>query len=336
MRHPINLARVAFYFLATFALPLFAWSDLGHGVVGAIAEKSLSARAKTVVHSLLSEEPLALAATWPDLVRNDSRFKEFALYHFYELKRRPRATRDADTLITQAPKKIMSSDLNEEQKAILLRYLIHVVGDVHQPLHIGNGFDRGGNLCDVRMPSQTRDFAKIQSLHVLWDESLVNAVNETYFPPLRSGAKTYPNPGAFADKLMTEANSNALLADVSDLSLLPKENWYEESFGLHSSVYPDAAAGLTPQTRPYCRIVRLNSETHKEEVVDGAYNLTAIPEIDAAYIENSIPTVKKRLLLAGLRLARLINQMAEDNWDEQDQRDFFKPLLFDNVPEQGK
>lgn len=336
MKHQLSLFLIASSFLSSFTSPLFAWSDLGHGVVGAIAEKSLSARAKSVVHSILSEEPLALAATWPDLVRSDSRFKDFAPYHFYEPKKRPRAARDADTLITQAPKKIMSSDLNEEQKAILLRYLIHVVGDVHQPLHVGNGFDRGGNLCDVRMPSQARDFAKIQSLHVLWDESLVNSVNETYFPPVRSGAKTYPNPGAFADKLMAEATSNALLADANDLSLLAKESWYEESFSLHSSVYPDATTGLTPQTRPYCRIVSVNPETNKEEVVNGAFNLMAIPEIDATYIENSIPIVKERLLLAGLRLARLINQMAEDDWDEKDRLDFFKPLLFDNIPEQSK
>src|SRR6185437_16951518 len=134
----------------------FAWGDLGHQAVGEIAERNLTPEAKKMVQSILGVEPMAVAATFPDKVRSDPRFKDFTPYHFleipdgYDYENMPaseRAEKDAHTIISQVPALLKDPKVSRDRKMTLLRYLIHVVGDVHQPLHVGNARDMGANLC---------------------------------------------------------------------------------------------------------------------------------------------------------------------------------------------
>ena len=69
----------------TFAQNAFAWGNVGHETVAEIAERFISEDTKNFVQKILGPEPLSVAATFPDQVRSDERFKGFAPYHFVEI-----------------------------------------------------------------------------------------------------------------------------------------------------------------------------------------------------------------------------------------------------------
>jgi hypothetical protein len=67
-------------------------------------------------------------------------------------------------------------EISFEQKQLLIRYLIHVVPDVHQPFHVGEPENLGANLCDVKLKETD---AKPMSLHHFWDDVVVELVQNT-------------------------------------------------------------------------------------------------------------------------------------------------------------
>jgi hypothetical protein len=169
---------MAICFLSLFVTVVFhgprayGWGDLGHEVVGAIAEGALKPATHNFVRGILGVEPLAVAATWPDHARGDSRFGQkatspdsednnphnFANYHFCEIpngfsytSKPMREKKDCYGAITGATQLLIdkSHQYTRAEKMIALRYLVHIIGDVHQPLHVGNGHDLGANLCQI-------------------------------------------------------------------------------------------------------------------------------------------------------------------------------------------
>lgn len=299
---------------------LWAWGDLGHSVIGEIAQRNLTQEGKVLVQNILGVEPLAVAATWPDHMRDDSRFKPFADYHFFQTDKSSfkdvtaaeRAKKDADTIISRVPNLIVDpqSKLNKEQKKILLKYFIHVVGDIHQPLHVGYPTDMGANLCDVYLPNYTKE----TKLHSIWDTKLLDYIEsgspagkETYYPKLTELIlKEYVKPIVISDS--------------------PSE-WYDESRQLLSNVYPDKEQ-TSPENRTYCK--RVDPKTHK--IVDGKYDSKTLPHLDKEYIDKAVPIIKKQLWLGGLRLAHLLNQMGEKykSKDYLDEDKLIKEILIEN------
>src|SRR5690606_26393967 len=118
-------------------------------------------KAKKFVRQIVGIEPLSTSATWPDQVRSDSRFADyetFASYHFttipygYTFDTIPSTRlvkKDSHTILSKVPKLLLDPNVSIEIRQIWYRYLVHVVGDVHQPFHVGSGWDRGANLCKI-------------------------------------------------------------------------------------------------------------------------------------------------------------------------------------------
>lgn len=278
---------------------LWAWGDLGHSVVGEIAERNLTKKGKQFVQSILGVEPLAVAATWPDHVRSDERFNAFDAYHFWDndtdasyanFPADKRKSRDAHTIVSQAHKNLVGSRLNKSQKMILLRYFIHILGDVHQPMHLGTPSDMGGNLCEVKLKG-LKDNVK---LHSVWDSKIVEMI------PRKNGKK-----GAMYYPELAEL----VLSDIpapSEITGTPVE-WYDETRKLLPATYPDKQP-TAPEDRTYCK--RVDPVTNK--VVNGKFDESKVSLLEDAFIDNAIPIVKKQLLMGGLRLAHLLNKMGED------------------------
>jgi hypothetical protein len=332
---------VTFILAATFTSQVYAWGDLGHSAVGYLAEENLTLEGKAFMNSIMGGEPMSLSATWPDAVRDDARFEPFANYHFFEIPdgmsygKIPAdriAPRSADTIIERGPEFILLQKsprvLNLVQKQIMMRYFIHVVGDVHQPLHIGNGVDRGGNLCDVKMPGADGKHFKT-NLHSAWDTAMPELLKSAIIAEANTKNKPikYFSHRHLIEAIVEEAKNEGTYYGIAELAKnSSKADWYNESQALRAKVYPDDAPVASTE-RPYCKVV--NHETGKVE--DGKYDPEKIPVLTQEYIKNSLVIIKKRIILAGLRLANEINKMArvrgDRAWTPEKEAEFFKKVM---------
>jgi hypothetical protein len=321
----------------------YCWGDLGHSIVGRIAEENMTVRARDFVRGVLGVEPLGTAAVWPDHVRDDERFghrngtpqatdadiHDFASYHFCEIPtgftyvtKPKKEVKDCHGAIINAVNLLKSPPAKtpREVKMIALRYLIHVVGDIHQPLHIGNGFDRGGNTCKVHWLSANN----ISNLHTVWDDNLVEYLGFTYGNP----AAVPPSRGAVymndfitnMKRVRPEMFTAAAKARYATGGL---NKWLQESVLLRESrVYPDTPAqmagvkkGEEPMHRPYCAWfadqdagVLGNGSPDPSKI-----STSVMPILDEqSYARPNAKIVETQLLVAGLRLAAILDRIAVD------------------------
>ena len=174
--------------LSAFALllpsPALAWGKTGHRVVGAVAEPYPSAAARAGVKRTLGVESIAEASNWPDLMRSDwAEFwqKTSSPWHYVTVP--PGRTYaesdappegDAVTALERFSVTVRDPRASLADRQLALRFIIHIVGDLHQPLHAGNGSDKGGN--DVRVTFMGRS----TNLHSLWDSGLVDDEQLSY------------------------------------------------------------------------------------------------------------------------------------------------------------
>lgn len=262
-----------------------AWGDMGHQVVGEIAQQLLRSDKQTsqAVQDILGVEPWSIAATWPDKVRSDIRFKEFDAVHFINDMKDPFS---AYTVLTQWVELIKDTRAPREIRMIAMRYIIHVLGDVHQPLHVGFAIDRGGNNCKV-IWNPTPNYKKEQNLHAVWDTDLVMSI----VSDMASGSGKFISYSDLATSLMKKYKKmlgNPLSVNVNQ--------WLNESHGLaEAAVYPDK---LAPEARPYCKPKNEWNKIAKED----------IPVLSADYIKLHKPIIEEQLVRSGVRLAAFLRQ----------------------------
>jgi hypothetical protein len=139
-----------------FSFPSLAWGPTGHRVVGQIAESYLTSKAKMAIAEILGTESSAMASNWADFIKSDSSFNYLSPWHYMNVKsglsytefitllQKDTAT-DAYTKLNFLIKELKNKQLVAGKKLMYLRLLIHLVGDIHQPLHLGHAEDLGGN-----------------------------------------------------------------------------------------------------------------------------------------------------------------------------------------------
>ncbi len=163
-----------------------AWGVLGHRIVGQIADGYLTPKAKTEIIKILGFESIAMASNWPDFIKSDPAYKYLSPWHYVNIKGGLSVT-DVDNFLkvdtaTDAFTKInfIANELKKnkllplETKQLYVRLLIHIVGDIHQPMHVGREEDRGGNSIKVKW------FNEEVNLHQVWDEKLINFQQMSY------------------------------------------------------------------------------------------------------------------------------------------------------------
>jgi len=156
--------------------PAFAWGKTGHRVVAAIADTQLSGLARAHIRELLGgAESLDEAATWPDDMRSAPEAfwqKTATPWHYVTLNgiTYDHAPPEGDALEALGHFRSVLQDPGASlaDKQLALRFIVHLVGDLHQPLHVGKCCDRGGN--DVKVSW----FGKPTNLHAVWDSQLVD------------------------------------------------------------------------------------------------------------------------------------------------------------------
>jgi hypothetical protein len=201
----------------------FCWGALGHRVIGEIAQQHLSKKAKKELKKLIGRETLAWWSNWPDFIRSDSTWNHTSTWHYVDLpghmpkdsfitglKKLP-----GKTLYTQIPEmlaQLKNKSLPNEQRRTALFFLIHFIGDLHQPLHVGRHDDAGGNRITVYW------FGDKTNLHTLWDSKLVDFQQYSYTEYAR---------------LLDIASDN----QVHDWQSSSLDDWFYESHVLSDTIY---------------------------------------------------------------------------------------------------
>jgi hypothetical protein len=204
--------------------PALAWGQTGHRVTGAVAEHYLSGTARANVQLLLGTESLAQAATWPDDMRSDpAEFWQRTAnpFHYvtvpqgrsYAVAAAP-AEGDAVTALARFARVLRDPTASLDDKRLALRFSIHIIGDLHQPLHAGREGDRGGNSVRVTL------FGQSTNLHSVWDSGLIDARGLSY--------------SEYAEWLARAITPQQVLA-WNDAN---PETWIAESVLLREQVYP--------------------------------------------------------------------------------------------------
>lgn len=163
--------------LALVPAPAFAWGNTGHRVTGAIADRHLDSRARAAVRAILGTETLAQASTWPDYMRQspDPFWRTAGAFHSVVVPDggaydESHAPPEGDAVTALRRFSTVAHDrkapLADRQRA--LRFIVHIVGDLHQPLHACNGRDHCGG--DV----QVTFFGTPMNLHAVWDYALID------------------------------------------------------------------------------------------------------------------------------------------------------------------
>ena len=156
--------------------PALAWGKTGHRVVAAIADAQLSGMTRAHIRELLGgAESLDEAATWPDDMRSAPEpfwQKTATPWHYVTLNGvvydHAPAEGDALEALGRFRATLEDSNASLADKQLALRFIVHLVGDLHQPLHVGKCCDRGGNEIKVSW------FGKPTNLHAVWDSQLVD------------------------------------------------------------------------------------------------------------------------------------------------------------------
>lgn len=260
-----------------------AWGPEGHRIVGNLAQRQLTPQAAAAVADLLRGEPdptLAGVATWADDLRQTDKdlFMKTRTWHYDDFPRgdcdyvQPRDC-PGDACATEqipAQEKILADPSQPRPARIqALKWVVHLVGDIHQPFHAGYGDDKGANdfQISLRTNIQPQDYAKKHysngvmgtNLHAVWDYYVVarrGLGTQRYADEL--AARGAPPPGAPADETATGGDS---------------KDWAAES----------------------CRIIAAESlypPSHR---------------INNAYLDQMQPIAERRLIQAGHRLATLLN-----------------------------
>ncbi|NND53142.1 MAG: S1/P1 nuclease, partial [Flavobacteriaceae bacterium] len=163
------------------------WGRTGHRVIGEIAETHLKNSTKRKIKKLLQSKSLAFTSTFADEIKADRRYDEFFTWHYINMpldSQYENATKnekgDMVTGIDFCKKVISDKNSSESDKIFYLKLLIHLVGDLHQPLHIGLEEDRGGNDFKVQW------FGADSNLHRVWDSEMIDKYDMSYIELARN------------------------------------------------------------------------------------------------------------------------------------------------------
>ncbi|MXO60218.1 S1/P1 Nuclease [Altererythrobacter salegens] len=214
--------------LALGAAPGAAWGPTGHRIVAQIAQDNVSGQTRARIEQILGHEQLPEGATWPDEQRSSPDVflnKTTYPWHFVTLAQPNEAAEDlvhppegdAVTAIERFTRTLRDPAASQGDKAVALRFLVHIIGDLHQPLHVGKDGDRGGN--DVKV--LWLDFPVQKNLHWVWDEGMIEKQGLSFTE--------------YADRLEARMTPQQAI----DWWTIDPNAWMDESISIRNRLYPE-------------------------------------------------------------------------------------------------
>ena len=306
--------------LIVTAPPANAWGCKGHQTVALIAEKHLTPEARQLVQQILGDSPMdpklrrwcgnattdlmVDASTWPDDVRNE---RKNGPWHYIDI---PRGKRKGELDGYCGPEGCVTRAI-EEQRAILkdksadslkraeaIRYLVHFVGDLHQPLHAITNADNGGNCVPVKyfrhesllnpLHPEREDFSP--NLHQIWDTEIVERDMEI------------SNPLRYADELDEKFRAPSAAWETAGIHV---DTWAWESHGRAETAVYNAfpeKIGIEPD-------MKLKSCAENNHM--GKRMFEKHLAVGETYQSNAAKVAETALAEAGVRLAMILNDAAK-------------------------
>lgn len=201
------------------------WSKTGHRTIGLVAEKNLTRKAQKAIDKILNGENLASVSVFADEIKADRSFKEFSAWHYVNFlpdkkykDQKPSKYGDLIIGIEKCIEIIKNDTSSKADKAFYLKMLVHLIGDLHQPMHAGRKADKGGNDIQVLW------FGKGSNLHKVWDLNMI----EDYGMSYTELAGSLP--------VLNKTQKKAIQAGTI-------YDWVEESQGIASSLYDSVEVG---------------------------------------------------------------------------------------------
>lgn len=212
---------------SAMAFSAFAWSQKGHDVTAYIAEQHLTPATRHAVDSILEGKSMVYWANWLDNASHTPEYSYTSTWHYKntnegvgydEMTRHPKG--DIELASIDQVAKLKSGELSPEESALALKILIHLLGDMHQPMHMGRQTDLGGNKTKVNY------FGRDTNLHSVWDNSVVKSAHDW----------SYTEWQQQVDRATSDEQEAIIAGNIGD--------WCRETYAISNDVYKESPSGV--------------------------------------------------------------------------------------------
>ena len=157
------------------------WGQIGHYVTGQIAENHITEKTTAEIERVIGKETIASATVWMDDIRSDDSYDYTNTWHwvtipngmtYEQTEKNPEG--DIIWALEKSIAELKEGGLSEKEEYDRLKMVMHMVGDIHQPLHVGTGEDLGGNRVQVQWMGNN------SNLHRVWDSDMINSRQMSY------------------------------------------------------------------------------------------------------------------------------------------------------------
>ena len=205
---------------------VFGWGQKGHDVVAYIAEQHLTPKTKAIVDSLLNGQSMVYWSNWLDNASHTDKYAYTKTWHYKNIDAN-QAFDDAPvhqqgdivTALTSQIDILKSSPTIKQDAALALRMVIHLIGDLHQPMHMGHFSDLGGNKWSVKF------FNRDNNLHSVWDSSILESAHKWSYTEWQNQI----------DRVTPELEKELISGYLTD--------WAKETHELATSIYNSTEQG---------------------------------------------------------------------------------------------
>lgn len=209
------------------SISAFGWGPKGHDIVAAIAEQNLTSKARKELNKILDGNSIVYYSSWMDNIQNSPNWKggydKTKTWHYANVDKgltyqtmKKNEQGDVVTALTELTREMTENydRLSDSLKADYVKMIIHMVGDLHCPMHAGRLSDRGGNGCKVKW------FGQKTNLHSVWDSKMIDSARKWSYSEWRDhldrkGKKFYKTvgQGSYEDWFMATVKNAAELYD---------------------------------------------------------------------------------------------------------------------------
>ncbi len=228
----------------------FGWGLTGHRIVGEIAQRHLKKSTARKLKKIMETETLAVASNWPDEIKSDPKLSHSGDWHYVSIPDgqdySKRVAPEKDVIMTIEEQTQILKDQNSTQieKRNAIAWLVHLIGDLHQPLHAGRAEDRGGN--DIKL----NWFGEATNLHRIWDSNMIDSEKMSF--------KDYSD--------VIDTSSRKQIKEIQEATLMDMVN---EGVALRAQVYENVSTNkYWEYNYKFHNLKTLNSRLYK-----GGYRL---------------------------------------------------------------
>lgn len=211
--------KVFVVFFVFLSLQVFGWGVTGHRSIGQLADNHLSKKARKKVQAILGHDTPAVVGTWMDQIRSYDTYDHTHDWHWVTIpdgetyessEKNPKG--DIIMTLERLISELKSGGLTNEKEAEHIKMLVHLIGDIHQPLHVGTGTDRGGNNEKVSW------FREESNLHRVWDSDMIDERKYSYTE-------------------LTQVIDHISKEQIKEWQSASVRDWAKESMALRKQVY---------------------------------------------------------------------------------------------------